>query len=81
MAKKDVRKFYRLEARCCLEEEPSRKIKALRMSVISQIAFNNTTEINKTIERLDKSASRFTIVSVLLIVIEITIAFLQIFHK
>ncbi len=63
------------------EDEPSRKIKALRESVISQISFNNTTEINKTMERLDKSARRLTIVSVLLSVIGITIAFLQFFHK
>ena len=63
------------------EDSPSRKIKALRESVISQVAYNNTTEINNTMKHLDKAATRLTIASVVLSVIGIIIAFLQFFYR
>jgi len=62
-------------------DEPSPKIKALRESVISRITYNNSTEINKTMERFDKAATRLTIVLVALSLIGVIIAFLQFFHK
>lgn len=62
------------------EDSTSRKIKALRESVISQIAFLNASQISETMERLDKTATRLTIVSLVLSIVGIIFAVLQFIH-
>ena len=59
------------------EDSVTRRIKALRESVITEISFKNALQIATTMERLNKSASRLTFVSVFLSIIGVIVAVLQ----
>ena len=60
------------------ESKTSRAVKALREAAISQVSYRNATLISNTMQQLDKTASRLTIVSIFLAVLGILIAILQI---
>ena len=55
----------------------SREIKALRESVIAHVSYKNALQISGTMERLDKTATRLTIVSLALGLIGIVFTILQ----
>ena len=60
--------------------KPSRDVKALREAVISEIERKNAQDVITTMKKLDASATRLTLVSLVLAVVGVALTIVQVFR-